>query len=339
MLMRGDSVKKKNFVSCIVIIIAFIAFLLWVVSAAFKIGINLKSISIYLQYFYYFTALAVIYFLLVKPFLEVMFAPSFTLERINKKLEGKQKKIVVANNYKKLRKLAKRLISKKLVNEDNRKLLYAELKRKDGTLVEKYISMKNIIDKVINKDLKKDIRNIVISASKDTLYLTSISQNSFIDILIVVINNFRLLKKIVLRCGFRPSFMRLLKFYINVSFSALIADGAQKVDVNSIFGGALKGLAKPIVGSLLDGTVNAFFMLRTGFLARNYILEECKDEDEKDEIRRSAFVDAAAAIPELTIHSIISPVTEVIMGGVVNPTKKAVKELFNKKEKLVLEDE
>lgn len=339
MLMRGDSVKKKNFVSCIVIIIAFIAFLLWVVSVAFKIGVNLKSISIYLQYFYYLTALVVIYFLLIKPFLEVMFAPSFTLERIHKKLEGKQKKIVVANNYKKLRKLAKRLISKKLVNEDNRKLLNAELKRKDGTLVEKYISMKDIIDKVINKDLKKDIRNIVISASKDTLYLTSISQNSFIDILIVVINNFRLLKKIVLRCGFRPSFMRLLKFYINVSFSALIADGAQKVDVNSIFGGALKGLAKPIVGSLLDGTVNAFFMLRTGFLARNYILEECKDEDEKDEIRRSAFIDAASAIPELTIHSIISPVTEVIMGGVVNPTKKAVKELFNKKEKLVLEDE
>lgn len=133
--------------------------------------------------------------------------------------------------------------------------------------------------------------------------------------------------------------MRLLKFYINVSFSALIADGAQKIDVNSIFGGALKGLAKPIVGSLLDGTVNAFFMLRTGFLARNYIIEECNDEDEKEEVRRSAFMDAASAIPELTVHSIIAPVSEIIMGGVVNPTKKAVKQLFSKKEKLVLEDE
>lgn len=339
MLMRGDSVKKKNFVSCVIIIIAFIAFLLWVISVAFKVGVNLKGISVYLQYFYYFTAVLVIYFLLVKPFLEVMFAPSFTLERLHKKLEGKQKKIVVANNYKKLRKLAKRLISKKLVSEENINLLKKELKKKDASLVEKYSSLKDLIDKIINKDLKKDIRSIVINASRDTLYLTSISQNSFIDILIVVINNFRLLKKIVLRCGFRPSFMRLLKFYINVSFSALIADGAQKIDVNNIFGSALKGLAKPIVGSLLDGTVNAFFMLRTGFLARNYILEECKDEDEKDEIRRSAFVDAAAAIPELTIHSIIAPVTDIIMGGVVNPTKKAVKELFNKKEKLVLEDE
>ena len=331
--------KKKNIISCLIIILGFTAFILWVVSMAFKIGNNLENISVYLKYFYYFTAFIVIYFLLIKPFLEVMFAPSFTLERLHKELEGKQKKVVIINNYKKLRKLAKRLINKKLVNDENTELLKSELKRKEGTLVEKYVSLKALIDKVINKDLRKDIRSIVISASRDTLYLTSISQNSFIDILIVVINNFRLLKKIVLRCGFRPSFIRLLKFYINVSFSALIADGAQKIDVNSIFGGALKGLAKPIVGSLLDGTVNAFFMLRTGFLARNYIIEECNDEDEKEEVRRSAFMDAASAIPELTVHSIIAPVTDIIMGGVVNPTKKAVKQLFSKKEKLVLEDE
>jgi len=331
--------KKKNIISCLVIIIAFIAFLLWVVSSAFKIGNNLKHISIYLQYFYYFTALIVIYLLLVKPFLVVMFAPSFSLDRINKKLEGKQKKSVIASNYKKLRKLASRLIRKKLVNEENSSLLKNELKRKDGTLVEKYTLLKKIIDKIINKDLKKDIRSIVINASKDTLYLTSISQNSFIDILVVVVNNFRLLKKIVIRCGFRPSFVRLLKFYINVSFSALIADGAQKMDVNSLFGNTLKGLAKPIVGSLLDGSVNAFFMLRTGFLARNYILEECSDKDKKSEVRRSAFMDAASALPELTVHSLIAPVSEAIMGGVVNPTKKAVKGLFSKKEKLILEDE
>ena len=214
-----------------------------------------------------------------------------------------------------------------------------ELKKKEGELVDKYTSLKNIIDDCLNKNLKKDLRSIIVGASKDTLYLTSISQNSFIDILIVVINNFRLLKKIVVRCGFRPSFVRLLKFYINVSFSALIADGAQKMDVNSLFGGTLKGLAKPVVGSLLDGSVNAFFMLRTGFLARNYILDECDDAESKSESRRSAFVDASAALPELAIHSLITPVTQVVMNGVVNPTKKAVKDLFSKKEQLIIEEE
>lgn len=331
--------KKRNVISSVIIITGFIAFLLWVISGAFKIGVNLKDISIYLQYFYYVIALFVIYFLLIKPFIVVMFAPSFSLERLNKTLKGTQKKAVVASNYKKSRKLAARLLKKKLISDENCLLLKAELKRKDGDLATKYILLKELIDNCINKNIKKDIRNIIINASRDTLYLTSLSQNSFIDVMIVVINNFRLLKKIVLRCGFRPSFVRLLKFYINVSFSALVADGAQNMDVNSLFGGALKGLAKPVIGSLLEGSVNAFFMLRTGFLARNYILEECDDTDSKDAIRRSAFIDASAALPELAIHSIITPVTNAVMGGVVNPTKKAVKELFSKKEKLVIQEE
>ena len=101
--------KKKNLISCSIIIVGFIAFLLWVISSALKIGNNLKDVSVYLQYFYYFTALIVIYFLLIKPFFIVLFAPSFSLDRINKKLEGKQKRKVVADNYKKLRKLSHRL--------------------------------------------------------------------------------------------------------------------------------------------------------------------------------------------------------------------------------------
>lgn len=336
--MCGDLMKKRNIVACAFIFLGFIAFLLWAVSGTFKIGANLKEISVYLQYCYYFVATIVIYFLLVKPFLVVMFAPSFSLEKMNKTLKGKQKKMVISSNYKKLRKLAHRLIKKKLVNESYMTTLKDELKKKEGDLLTKYTSLKSLIDNCINKDLKKDLRNIVVNASKDTLYLTSISQNSFVDIMIVVINNFRLLKKIVVRCGFRPSFMRLFKFYVNVSFSALIADGAQKMDVNSLFGGTLKGLAKPVVGSLLDGSVNAFFMLRTGFLARNYILNECDDEESKSETRRSALVDASAALPELAIHTIVAPVTQVVMDGVVNPTKKAVKELFGKKEKLAIDE-
>lgn len=330
--------KKKNIVACIFIILGFIAFLLWVISGAYNIGKDLKNISIYLQYIYYATAVLVIYFLLIRPFFIVMFAPSFSLERISKKLEGKQKKSVVSKNYKNLRKLASRLIKKKLVSEENVNLLREELKRKEGNLAEKYTSLKKLIDNSINKDLKKDIKSIVVNASKDTLYLTSISQNGFVDVLVVVVNNFRMLKKIVVRCGFRPSFVRLFKFYVNVSFSALVADGAQKLDTNSLFGNTLKGLAKPVVGSLLEGSVNAFFMLRTGFLARNYILEECDDSDEKDAVRRSAFVDAAATLPELTVQSIITPVTQAIVGSVVKPTKKVVKDLFSKKQPLIIEE-
>lgn len=330
--------KKKNIFACILIVLGFSAFLLWIVSVVFNIGKDLSDINIYLEYIYYVLAIFVMYVLLVRPFMIVMFAPSFSLEKVSKSLTGKQKKSVIADNYKKLRKLAHRLIKRNLVNENNINLLTAELRKKDGDLVNKYTSLKKLVDECINKDLKKDIRKIVINASKDTLYLTSISQNSFVDILVVVVNNFRLLKKIVVRCGYRPSFIRLMKFYINVSFSALIADGAQKMDVNALFGNTLKGLAKPVVGSLLDGSVNAFFMLRTGFIARNYILEECNDEDSINESRRIAIFDASVALPELAVETVVAPVAEAVMNNVVNPTKKAVKDLFSKKEKLTLDE-
>ena len=95
-----------------------------------------------------------------------MFAPAFSLERINRSLDGKQKKSVVAKNYKQLRKLASRLIKKKLVSIEMSDLLKTELKRKEGNLADKYTSLKELIDKSINKDLKKDIRSIVIDASE-----------------------------------------------------------------------------------------------------------------------------------------------------------------------------
>ena len=48
------------------------------------------------------------------------------------------------------------------------------------------------------------------------MYLTALSQNSFVDILVVVVNNFNMIKKIVIRCGFRPSYVKLMKLYFNV---------------------------------------------------------------------------------------------------------------------------
>lgn len=313
--------------------------LLWVVSKAFVIGADLKEISIYLQYGYYVSVLVATYFLLVRPFLIVMFAPTFTLEDISKKLEGKQKRSVIAKNYLNLRKYAKRLINKKLISDNNIILLKEELIKKEGTLVEKYLSLKKLLNDTTNKNIKKDIRKIIIETAKDTLYLSAISQNSFLDILIVIINNFRLLKKIVRRCGFRPSFFRLLKFYMNVSFSSLIADGSQKMDINSLFGSSLKGISKPIVGSLLDGVINSFFMLRSGFLAQHYIFEEYKDEKEKLNVMNSAFMEAAAALPELTVASIVKPISDAIIGTVINPTRYIVKKLFSKEQKLELLEE
>lgn len=329
--------KKKNIFALLVILLGLVGIVLWVLSWIVKTGARLAGVLPYIDYVYYVCAGLLVLFLIIKPTLEVLFSPSYSLEVISKKLEGTQKEKVVKKNYKRLRKLSKRLINKKLVDDSSINMLENELKVKDKPLGQKYSDLKDLVDRIVDKTIKKDIKKIVVDNAKNTLYLTSLSQNGVVDLLIVIVTNFRMLKQIVVRCGYRPSFVRLLKFYLNVSFHALVADGVQRMDISSLLSDSVKGLAKPVVGSLLEGSVNAFFMLRSGFLARNYILEEYSDVRGKERITSSAFLEAASVLPDLTIATVVKPIAGAISSTVVSPTKKAVKKLFSKKDKLEIE--
>ena len=105
-----------------------------------------------------------------------------------------------------------------------------------------------------------------------------------------------------------------------------------------MLGSTINSIAKPVVGSLIDGTINAFFMLRTGFLAKGYFFSEYNNENEKDEIQNSAFLEATTALPELTIASIFSPLNNLFQKGIINPTKTAVNKLFSKRKDLKIEE-
>lgn len=330
--------KKKNFLALLIILFGLIGVVLWMVSLIIKTGMRLEGTIPYIDYVYYVCAGLLVLFLVVKPTLEVVFSPSYSLQILSKRLVGEQKVRVVKRNYRQLKKMSRRLINKKLVDPASIVLLQDELNKRDRNLGAKYVSLKETIDKVVSKSIKKDLKKIIVDNAKNTLYLTSLSQNGTIDVFIVLVTNFRMLRQIVERCGFRPSFFRLLKFYLNVSFHALVAEGVQKLDISSLLNESVKGLAKPIVGSLLEGSVNAFFMLRSGFLAKNYILEEYSDKKSKDRITTSAFMEAASVLPDLTIETVVKPIANAITNTVVSPTKKAVKKLLGKKEKLEIEE-
>ena len=330
--------KKKNFIALSVILLSLIGVVLWIVSLIIKTGNRLEGTIPYIEYVYYVCAGILVLFLVVKPTLEVLFAPSYSLELISSKLEGTQKKEKVKKNYKQLRKMSRRLIKKKLVDENSVTILENQLNSKEESLAKRYTELKDALEKVVDKCIKKDIRKIVVENARNTLYLTSLSQSGSVDVLIVLVTNFRMLKQIVVRCGYRPSFVRLLKFYLNVSFHALVAEGVQRMDLSTLLSDSLKGIAKPVVGSLLEGSVNAFFMLRSGFLAKNYILEEYNDVGGKERVTSSAFMEAAAVLPELTVETVVKPIANAISNNVVSPTKKAVKKLFGKKEALEIEE-
>ena len=92
-------------------------------------------------------------------------------------------------------KLIKTLIRKKLVKKENIELLTNELKANSIYSNENYIQLKKVVKTVLNDYVKKDIHKIIISTARDTMYLTALSQNSFVDILVVVVNNFNMIKK------------------------------------------------------------------------------------------------------------------------------------------------
>ena len=332
--------KDRNFISLVFIILGFVALLLWMVSLVFETATKIEAMEIpYLVYVYYVASVALIGYFVIYPFLVVMFSPTFSFHSTVAPLKGTQKRKTIENHYNKMAKFAKKLMRKSRINAENCELLRAELNRKDLELAEKDTSLQKTLMHVLNKDIKKDIRAIIIDSSKDTLYLTSLSQNGLVDALIVAVNNFRMLKKIVVRCGFRPSFFRLFKFYCNVALSSLIADGAEKIDIQSMLGSAVKSFAKPLVESLVSGGVNAFLMLRTGFLASNYIFLDAEEANGKEQATQGAILDATAALPELTVRSVLTPVANAVNNTIVNPTKAAVKTLFGKKENLIVEED
>lgn len=317
--------KKRNFISLLIILLTLIGLLIYLYSKAINVGASLETTHPYLAYAFYAIVSIVVLYFIVRPFLIILFSPSLSFYHL-KEIDSKKEK---KRNYKKLVKLSKRISKKKLVKRENIVILNNELTKSYDNFDEKYLNLKKTIRNVLNDDLKKDIRKIIISSARDTMYLTALSQNSFIDILVVVVNNFNMVKKIVTRCGFRPSYVRLMKLYLNVVMSSLIAEGAENIDFGSLLGGSLKGLAKPLVGSVIDGALNSFFMLRTGFLTRNYIFEE--SEENKYNIIKSAMVEAAAALPELAVQSVMKPVVDALKGTIVTPTKEIVKKVFSSK--------
>ncbi len=332
--------KGRNFISLIFIILAFVAVILWVVSLIFETASRIEALEIpYLIYVYYVSAVALVGYFLIYPFLVVMFSPTFSYKATINPLTGTHKRKAIETHYNKMVKFAKKLIRKKRLKPENCELLKQEMLRVDLELAQKDMSFQKTLMKVLNEDIKKDIRDIIVASSKDTLFLTSLSQNGLVDALIVLVNNFRMLKKIVIRCGFRPSFFRLFKFYCNVGVSSLIADGTEQIDIQSMLGSAVKSFAKPIIESLVSGGVNAFLMLRTGFLARNYIFLDAEEANGKEEATNGAILDATAALPELMLKSVLTPVANAVNNTIVNPTKSAVKTLFGKKENLIVEED
>jgi uncharacterized membrane protein YcjF (UPF0283 family) len=269
--------KKWNPLWKIVGIGVCVFFIMMLVSNVIQIGLMLREINVYCEYGFYGLTIALFYALILRPIHNILFLPSFSeikdLDEENKK-NLKTYKMIMKNNH---------VFKEEKTKFENCESI-AELKKK--------------LNEIFKNTIKEDIDGIIHKHAKLVFISTSVSQNEKIDMYAVIILNLKMIKEIIEKCGFRPSYLKLCKLSINVFVSACVAWGEEKFDLagqglQRICGEAIKVI--PFIGklgsSLVDGTTNALLTLRIGYITRNYLFHEGKFDQSR--IRKTAIDEAS----------------------------------------------
>ncbi len=274
-------VKKLWIVVGIGIMIFFMIILISDIIAA---GEKIRKISPYLEYGFYVLTVLLFYFLIFNPLRIILFSPSFSIVTV---VDEENEK-----NLKVYKRIVKTLKDAKSINEDDVKRL--ESCETSGELREE-------LSLVFNSSIKKEINRIIRKNAKTVLVSTAICQSGKLDMYTVISINIKMIKEIVVKCGFRPSYPKLGKLAVRVFSTALIAESLEGLDFSDIFPQSTVNyladvpLVKPIATSLIGGISNALLTLRVGVVTRNYLFSEGKLN--KDEIRTRAIKESLKIIP------------------------------------------
>ncbi|MBI9073321.1 MAG: hypothetical protein JEY94_17090 [Melioribacteraceae bacterium] len=212
------------------------------------------SFSIH-QYFGWLTVLllsvSVIYFVLI-PMIKIISLPK-TLEPTADKnqIDTLRKKRIDSYSKRLLSDKNKSIIDENFYSEENYNKLIEDLKIKSSLIKKRYIT--------------------------NTFYSTAISQNGFLDALLILSNGFKMVKEIFELFNGRVNNRDLLKIFKNIYFSMLIG-GSEGVEYASeeifrklAFDGLNKiPFADKIFSSLTDGFVNASLITRVAIITENY---------------------------------------------------------------------
>lgn len=282
--------KKKTNIFWYFIAIGFLClFLLVLLSSIISIGERLRSIHLYVEIGFYILCGILIYFLIINPIRIILFSPSLSIVTTLDKDSLKSHRV-----YKEVSKniLANEMIP--LTDDERHSLMHYE----------SYQGLREGLNLTLNGSVKKAIRKIIVRNAKTVMLSTAISQNAKLDMVSVVSCNLKMVKEIVVACGFRPSMKNLSKLVVNVGATALIADGMENVNLEDILPtqtiNTLSNvpLLKPLLSSVSQGLMNALLTVRIGLVTRGYLFSDSKNMS-KNDIRMAAFKDSLTILPQV----------------------------------------
>lgn len=283
---------KNKWVLVTLGIIILIIFML--ASSVINIYDRLNSFNEYLSYGFLFIVILLLYFLILRPLMFIMFSPSLKIPTTLD--EGKKR-----SNHRALKKVSKRLIRHESINEEMKVAI------KDS--YRDYEELRVNLNKLYNKHLKKEVNKIIRRNARTVMISTAISQSGRLDFFTVIVSNLKMIKEIVEICGYRPSYRNLAKLTTNVFVTALIAEGLENINISDIIPqSAMNTISnipflKPVLSSVSQGIANALLTLRIGVVTRKYLFDDAKAIT-KQKIQYGAFVEAAGMLPAVVADGI-----------------------------------
>lgn len=280
--------KKINTFWVLIGIGVLIFILLILVSNVLDVGEKLRKINVYVEYGFYALSLILLYVLIINPIRIIVFAPTFSIVTVLDKNNNK--------TYRVYKKVAKTLIKNKTLEEEDIKKLESDLSDKED--------LKETISKIYDSSMKKQINKIILKHAKTAFISTAISQNGKLDMITVLSVNIKMIKEIVNKSGFRPSYPRLGKLALKVLSTSLIAENLEGLDFTDLFPQTSTNLLtevpiiKTLASSVVNGISNGLLTLRIGICTRRYLFSDIK-KITQDEIRRKSIKESVMMLPLL----------------------------------------
>lgn len=259
--------NKKLWVSLGLASVTIISiFIIGVLVSIYK---NLSSINLYLGISVTSLLVLLLLIFIIIPIVKTLTTPSFVLDATN--LEEK----ITSKNYRTMKGVAKNLI------KAENAIPFEEKDKLKDSMSNRY-KLRDQLNVCYDKYIKKDIKKVIFSSSIKVACSTGLSQNNVFDALATIICNIRMIMQIVVKCGYRPSYIKLSKLIFKVFRNALIAYGIQSLNLGetvvSLFEkifSTIPALGKPIA-SILEGATNGFFTARIGTITKKYLYAEFK---------------------------------------------------------------
>lgn len=285
-------ISKKFWVFLGIAAIFFIIMI--IVSSVLDLGEKLRGVHPYVEYAFYGVSLILFTILFIRPLFMIIFAPSFSLDELFSEEENAKK------NYSMYKKVAKNLIEEDILSDEE--------KQRITDSMSDVLELKKTLSTVFDETIKKELNKMIVSHAETVYISTAISQNGKLDAIAVITINLKLIKNLVLKCGFRPSYYSLGKLSVNVLSTAIIAESLEDMNFSELFPSTgINALAeipllKTVTGSFAQGVGNALLSLRVGIIARNYLFMNIKGL-KKNEIRKLAFGEAVVLLPRVLVES------------------------------------